>query len=259
MVRAQKAGGKLIYRCEDLDSERCRSKYAEASMEDLHWFGISWDEGPKVGGPFAPYQQSARMPHYLEAWKTLQEAGVIYPCTQSRKDIANATQAPHEASEIREPIYPQQLRPPAGTGKNASFPGDTNWRFCVPDHRKIEFEDLYAGPCSFVCQQDFGDFPVWRRDGVPAYELAVVVDDAIMRISEVVRGEDLLLSTARQLLIYEALGMEPPLFYHVPLVCDSEGRRLAKRNRALSLRELRATGQTPEALRMLSHWHVAVR
>ena len=124
----------------------------------------------------------------------------------------------------------------------------------MPDHRTIKFDDLNAGPCSFKCQRDFGDFLTWRKDGFPAYELAVVVDDAAMQLTEVVRGEDLLLSTARQLLLYEALQLQVPDFYHVPLVCDSSGRRLAKRHRALSLRELRTVGHTPEALRNSWDW-----
>lgn len=254
MLRARKAGGKLIYRCEDLDPDRCETKYSEAAMEDLSWFGCSWDEGPEVGGPFAPYRQSVRMSFFVEFWERLKKADVIYPCTQSRKDVANATLAPHEATETREPIYPKRLRPPLGTGRAATSPGSTNWRFRVPDHRKIEFEDSCQGLCSFNCQQDFGDFLVWRKDGFPAYELAVVADDAAMQISEVVRGEDLLLSTARQLLIYEALELEPPQFHHVPLIFDSTGRRLAKRSGSLSLRELRVAGHTPEALRNKDEW-----
>lgn len=253
-LRARAHGGKLIYRCEDLDPDRCRPEFARAAIDDLRWFGCFWDEGTDIGGPFASYRQSERMPFFLNAWKTLQEAGAIYPCNQSRKDVANATQAPHEDLEKREPIYPKQLRPPLHTGKEATSPENTNWRFRVPDDRKIEFEDGNKGLCSFTCQHDFGDFLVWRKDGFPAYELAVVVDDAAMQISEVVRGEDLLLSTARQLLLYEALKLVPPTFYHVPLVCDSSGKRLAKRHRSLSLRELRAAGHTPEALRDSSEW-----
>ena len=259
MLRAQEFGGKLIYRCEDLDPARCKPEFTEAAMEDLRWFGCSWDEGPNIDGPFAPYRQSKRMPFFFNAWKVLQAAGVIYPCNQSRKDVAEATQAPHEDSEICEPIYPKKLRPAEGTGRTAASPGNANWRFRVPDHRKIEFEDNGAGRCSFICQRDFGDFLIWRKDGVPAYELAVVVDDATMQISEVVRGEDLLLSTARQLLIYEALALKPPQFYHVPLVFDSSGKRLAKRHGSLSLRELRAAGHTPEELRDSANWQGAFK
>jgi glutamyl-tRNA synthetase len=253
-LRAQEAGGELVYRCEDLDTARCKPVFAEAAVEDLRWFGCSWSEGTDIGGPFAPYRQIERMPFFLNAWKILKEAGVIYPCDRSRKDVADAIRAPHENLKNREPVYPKQLRPPEGTGRTATSPGNTNWRFRVPDHRKIEFEDTNAGLRSFVCQHDFGDFPVWRKDGFPAYELAVVVDDAAMQISEVVRGRDLLLSTARQLLIYEALGLNPPQFHHVPLVCDSSGKRLAKRHRSLSLRELRAAGHTPETLRNSEEW-----
>ena len=254
MVRSRRAGGKLVYRCEDLDPDRCKPEFDEAAMDDLRWFGFSWDEGPDVGGPFAPYRQSERMHYFLQAWERLKKAGFIYPCNQSRKDVANATQAPHEDFETREPIYPTQLRPSSDAGKMADSPGATNWRFRVPDQRKIEFEDINKGLCSFTCQYDFGDFLVWRKDGFPAYELAVVVDDAAMQISEVVRGEDLLLSTARQLLLYEALSLKPPQFYHVPLVCDSSGKRLAKRHGSLSLRALRDTGATPETLFNSDEW-----
>ena len=196
-------------------------------------------------------------PHLVDRKMTqeMKEAGAIYPCNQSRKDVANATQAPHENFKTREPIYPKKLRPPAGIGQTATSPGNSNWRFRVPDYRKVEFEDGNAGHCSFVCHQDFGDFLIWRKDGFPAYELAVVVDDTLMQISEVVRGEDLLLSTARQLLIYEALELQPPQFYHTPLMLDASGRRLAKRHQSLSLRELRTAGHTPEALRNSKEWH----
>lgn len=254
MLRSRKAGGKLVYRCEDLDPYRCKPEFAEAAISDLRWFGCSWDEGPDVGGPFASYRQSKRMTLFLEAWELLKDQGVIYPCTQSRKDVADAIQAPHEDPENREPIYPSKLRPPVGLGKTAASPGNTNWRFRVPDQRRIEFTDVNVGACSFICQYDFGDFLVWRKDGLPAYELAVVVDDAAMQISEVVRGEDLLLSTARQLLLYEALGLQAPQFCHVSLMCDSSGKRLAKRHQSLSLRELHSAGYTPEALRSSEEW-----
>ena len=254
MERAREAGGRLIYRDEDIDPDRCKPEFAEAAIEDLHWFGCRWDEGPDVGGPVAPYRQSERMPLFLDAWKHLKEAGVIYPCDQSRKDVRWATQAPHDDEDGGESIYPEHLRPPIGTGKTAQAPGDTNWRFRVPSDRTIKFDDLCLGPCAFECLRDFGDFLIWRKDGQPAYELAVVVDDAAMAITEVVRGEDLLISTARQLLVYEALGLRAPEFYHAPLLCDSSGQRLAKRNRSLSIRELREAGQTPETLRKSDDW-----
>ena len=247
------AGGKLIYREEDLDPQRCRPEYAESAIEDLRWFGCTWQEGPDCGGPHQPYQQSKRYPLYLQAWKHLKECGLIYPCEKSRRDVAHATQAPH-TDEEQEPIYPENWRPPIGFGQKHNEPGELNWRFRVPDHRTLNFDDLRLGPCAFECLRDFGDFLIWRKDGVPAYELAVVVDDAVMNITEVVRGEDLLISTARQLLLYEALQYSAPTFYHTPLVVDAEGQRLAKRHRSLSLKELREAGKKPESLRASEAW-----
>ncbi|MGJ8640323.1 MAG: tRNA glutamyl-Q(34) synthetase GluQRS [Opitutaceae bacterium] len=254
MERAREAGGQLLFRNEDLDPQRCKPEYADGAIEDLRWFGCDWHEGPDVGGAFAPYRQSDRIERFTTAWEQLKDSGVIYPCDKSRKDVARATTAPHPEEERAEPIYPEDWRPPIGTGKDATAPGETNWRFRVPDSLKIEFEDGRLGPCAFQCGHDFGDFLVWRKDGVPAYELAVVVDDAAMNITEVVRGEDLLISTARQLLLYKAMGLVPPAFYHTPLLCDTSGQRLAKRNRSLTLRELREAGQTPEALRKCDDW-----
>jgi len=254
MERAKEAGGTLIYRDEDLDPQRCKTEYASSAIKDLRWFGCDWQEGPDVGGTFSPYSQSKRLAHFLKAWEQLKNAGYIYPCDRSRKDVSRAAQAPHIEDNESEAIYPESWRPPLGTGCDATHPGKTNWRFRVPNDREIFFDDIRLGPCEFECLRDFGDFLVWRRDGVPSYELAVVVDDAEMEITEVVRGEDLLISTARQLLIYEALGLNPPEFYHTPLMVDTEGQRLAKRHRSLSLRELREAGHQPEALRQSEDW-----
>jgi glutamyl-tRNA synthetase len=135
---------------------------------------------------------------------------------------------------------------PGGEIAVPESPAGLNWRFRVPDGEVIPFDDGHFGPQSYVAGCDFGDFLVWRRDDVPAYQLAVVVDDAAMRISEVVRGADLLRSTARQILVYRAFGLEPPAWYHCPLMHDASGLRLAKRHDALSLRALREQGKTPE-------------
>lgn len=254
MERAKEAGGQLVYREEDLDPQRCKREFAEGAIKDLRWFGCDWQEGPGLGGPYGPYRQSERHAMFLGAWARLKDGGFIYPCDKSRKDVARAAQAPHVEEESSEPIYPESWRPPISYGKTADSPGATNWRFRVPDDRTIEFDDVRLGPCAFECLRDFGDFLVWRKDDVPAYELAVVVDDAAMRITEVVRGEDLLISTARQLLLYEALGHQAPKYYHTPLLCDTSGQRLAKRNRSLTLRELRAAGHDPESLRRSEDW-----
>ena len=260
--RARDAGGALVMRMEDLDPDRSKQSYAEAAMEDLRWLGIRWQEGPDRGGPYAPYVQSKRKNLYLAAWRKLLRGGYLFPCRCSRKDLEAALSAPHERLGQQpgkleplddEPIYPGTCRHlqgytpqlPGPTAINFESPEGVNWRFRVPDGAVVEFDDLNLGPQRFVAGQDFGDFLVWRRDGVPSYQLACVVDDAAMRITEVVRGADLLKSTARQILLNRALGYGDPAWYHCGLVVDHNGRRLAKRHDALSLRALRQNGLTP--------------
>lgn len=243
--RAAEAGGALVLRMEDLDRERCRPEFARAAIEDLRWLGLGWSEGPDIGGPRGPYEQSGRLPLFREAWERLRDAGSIYPCSRSRSDVARALSAPH-AEDDAEPVFPPSLRPPAGAGLDRAGPDGANWRFRVPDGEAVRFDDAFFGPQSFVAGRDFGDFLVWRRDGLPAYELAVVADDHAMGITEVVRGADLLLSTARQLLVYRALGWAPPAWAHAPLILGPDGRRLAKRSAGFSIRELRERGRAPE-------------
>jgi glutamyl/glutaminyl-tRNA synthetase len=221
-----------------------RPEFARAMIEDLRWLGIRWQEGPDVGGPFAPYEQSARRALYLETWRRLRDGGFIYPCTCSRKDLATSATAPNEGDD--EPLYPGRCRTKIGEAKRYDSPRGVNWRFLVPDNETIAFDDQRQGRQQFIAGQDFGDFVVWRRDDVPAYQLAVVADDAAMQITEVVRGADLLKSTARQLLLIRALGLPVPAYYHCDLVRDEAGARLAKRHDALSLRALREQGHTPQ-------------
>jgi len=235
-----------VFRNEDLDPQRSRPEFATAMFEDLRWFGLEWQEGPDIGGSFGPYEQSGRREFYVSAWRALVESGHVYACTCSRKDLAQSAQAPHDGDD--EPIYP-------GTCRNRvhervpESPAGLNWRFRVPDGERIAFKDLRLGPTEYEAGRDFGDFVVWRRDDVPAYQLAVVVDDEAMQITEVVRGEDLLRSTARQILLQRALGYRTPEYFHCPLIKDDSGQRLAKRHDALSLRELRAKGTDPSELR----------
>ena len=260
------AGAGLVMRIEDLDGPRCREEVVAAALEDLRWLGLSWTEGPDIGGPHAPYRQSERTAWYLDVWRRLEAAGVIYPSPHSRKDVEAAATAPHDGQSrtgfslsnesyrlkpvllfesdrlkpvlpAADPIFPTSLRP--ASWPRASEPGPVAWRFKVPDGRVIEFEDALCGTVCRTAGVDFGDFVVWRRDALPAYELAVVADDHAMEIEEVVRGEDLLTSTARQLLLYEALGWTPPAWCHTPLVCDADGHRLAKRSGGLTIRDLR--------------------
>jgi glutamyl-tRNA synthetase len=298
--RAQAAGGALVLRNEDLDAARIRADFTAAMLEDLRWFGLIWQEGPDVGGPYGPYNQSERSTHYVAAIEQLRASGSVYPCRCSRRDVHEAAGAPHEAPpgeawEPDEPLYPGTCRPPLRDGlapeasSAATFhrentqwrrlsSGDatpssrtalenateasrlheisvleprlgTNWRFRVPDGTVLAFTDGRYGPQTATAGVHFGDFIVWRKDDLPAYQLACVVDDAAMRITEVVRGADLLLSTFRQLLLYRALGLTPPAFCHCPLVTDEHGVRLAKRHDPLSLRAMRAHGRLPDEIR----------
>jgi glutamyl-tRNA synthetase len=266
--RARDAGGTLVMRMEDLDPDRSRSSYAEAAIEDLRWLGIRWQEGPDKGGPFAPYVQSRRRTFYLAAWRKLLRRGCLYPCRCSRKDLETALGAPRERVSggahgaqpsgkldlwDDDPIYPGTCRLfqgnipqlPGPTVSEVETPDGINWRFRVHDGEVVEFEDRNLGTQRFVAGEDFGDFVVWRRDGAPSYQLACVADDAAMRITEVVRGADLLKSTARQILLNRALDFDNPGWFHCRLVVDHNGRRLAKRHDSLSLRALRQRGLTP--------------
>jgi glutamyl/glutaminyl-tRNA synthetase len=240
--RAQACGGTLLLRNDDLDRARCRPEFVTAMIEDMHWLGLHWVE-PMI-------TQSSRLPLYRQALARLHSAGLIFPCTRSRRDVLAATSAPHEDLEPDEPLYPVQFRP----ADNAPLPSlndpiATNWRLRVPDGEKLQFNDGRLGLQLAVAGQDFGDFLVWRKDDMPSYQLACVVDDAAMGITEVVRGADLIMSSFRQLLLYWALGLTPPSFYHCPLVTDQSGQRLAKRHDVLALRTLRDQGSKPADIR----------
>lgn len=242
--RARAAQGTLLLRNDDLDRARCRPEFVAAMIEDLRWLGLAWEE-PMVS-------QSARIPLYRRALERLHAARLIFPCTRSRRDVLEAAGAPHEGGGHDEPVYPAEFRPP--TGAPLPPPGErigVNWRFRVPEGTEIAFEDQQAGPQRAIAGRDFGDFLVWRKDDMPSYQLATVVDDLDLRITEVVRGADLIKSTFRQLLLFEALGAPAPAFYHAPLMLDERGERLAKRHDALALRTLRAQGKSPEDVRKL--------
>lgn len=255
--RAMAAGGVLILRNEDLDPHRSQPQYVAAMLEDLTWLGIRWQEGPSADGQsesgnFGPYTQSRRLPLYRQEWRKLRDSGAIYPCTCSRRDLSRCAQAPHESDAAahpdEEPIYPGSCRGNQTKIDEYTEPTGVNWRFRVPDGEAIAFNDNHSGPQSHLAGRDFGDFLVWRRDDVPAYQLAVVVDDAAMQITEVVRGADLLLSTARQILLQRALRLPHPQWHHCDLMLDENGIRYAKRMDAQSLRRLRKMGCTPKDL-----------
>lgn len=247
--RARAAQGTLWFREEDLDPQRSRPEFSAAMREDLRWLGLSWD---------GDVRQSDRLALYRTAMTRLLALGAVYPCQCSRRDLQTAIQAPHEDSD-NEPVYSGRCRPQASElpadqvfAADECLPG-SNYRFRVPDGETICFSDALAGTQAFRAgcdaNADFGDFLVWRKDGLPSYQLACVVDDAAMNITEVVRGRDLLKSTARQILLQQALGLPTPMYAHCELVRDEAGVRLAKRHDALSLRTLRARGATPEEVR----------
>jgi glutamyl-tRNA synthetase len=237
--RARAAGGQLCLRDEDLDRQRCRPEFADAMREDLRWLGLEWD---------TELRQSDRLPFYRAALDRLLAAGLAYPCTCSRRDVAQSVAAPHEDTDD-EPLYNNRCRPDNATPR--AFLAATNYRLRVPPGEAIDFTDLHAGPQYFVAGDDFGDFLIWRKDGLPSYQLACVVDDAATGITEVVRGRDLLKSTARQMLLQRALNLPTPFYFHTDLLRDAAGIRLAKRHDALALRTLRAEGRTPAEVRAM--------
>ena len=265
--RARAAGGKLWLRDEDLDPQRSRPEFSAAMKGDLRWLGISWD---------AELRQSDRLALYRAAMQQLLAAGLAYPCICSRRDLAQSIAAPHDDDD--EPIYNGRCRPssdavilsaapersdgakskdpdaasPVDTGSAFSnLKPHTNYRFRIPTNDPVTFTDVSAGSQTFTPSLDFGDFLLWRKDNLPSYQLACVVDDAAMGITEVVRGRDLLKSTARQILLQRALSLPTPTYYHCDLMRDATGVRLAKRHDALSLRTLRDRGLTPAQVRAM--------
>jgi glutamyl-tRNA synthetase len=237
--RARQAGGRLLMRLEDLDGPRAKPELSQAALDDLRWLGLDWD-GPD-------YVQSAGLREIDEAARRLEESGLAYACTCSRGDVRSAQSAPQQGEA--EPRYAGRCRgrytsldaARAETGKAAGL------RLLVPDG-VVAVNDELSGEHEFDVQREVGDFLIAKRDGAPAYQLAVVVDDARQGVTEVVRGEDLLASSARQLLLQRALGLPSVRYLHVPLVTDEGGRRLAKRHDDLSLRELREGGTDPRAI-----------
>lgn len=237
---ARAAGGRFVLRLEDLDPQRSTDASARQLLDDLRWLGLDWDEGPDVGGPHAPYEQSRRAALYREVGERLVREGRAFACTCSRAEVARAANAPHAGEDG--PRYPGSCREgPLHPGRPSSL------RLRV-DPGPVAFTDLVVGPQVFDVGASLGDFVLRRADGVAAYQLAVAVDDARMEISRVVRGDDLLSSTPRQLLVYAAAGLVPPQFAHVPLLVGADGHRLAKRGGALSLEALRRRGVAPEAV-----------
>ncbi|MFN3597257.1 MAG: tRNA glutamyl-Q(34) synthetase GluQRS [Rubricoccaceae bacterium] len=242
----RRAGGTLVYRVEDIDGPRAVLGAAERQMADLRWLGLDWDEGPDVGGPHAPYRQSERDAVYEAALARLAEAGRLFPCRRSRRDLLALASAPHGPEGL--PPYPAAWRPRAlPPDWYARRPPDAALRFRV-DAPAVVVEDRVFGPVEEDVRETVGDFVLRRRDGVYAYQLAVVADDLAMGVTEVVRGADLLASTARQVLLIGALGGRAPSYAHVPLLVDAAGEKLSKRHGSLRVGALREAGWSPEAV-----------
>lgn len=238
-IRAQ--NGAMVLRIEDLDPERSKETYIEGIKQDLKWLGLDWDEGEEAGGAYGPYRQSERRGFYQTALDKLEMQGLTYRCVCTRAQLAAS--APHQADGER--VYP-------GTCRNLSQESDggggrASLRLRVPEEN-ISFLDALQGTIRQDLARETGDFVLRRADGVHAYQLAVVVDDAAMKISHVLRGDDLLSSTPRQLLLYRLLGLEAPQFSHVPLLLGADGHRLSKRHQDLSLAALRRGGARAETV-----------
>lgn len=234
-LSARSQGGEVLLRIEDIDSPRIKPGAAEQALDDLRWLGLDWDGEPVV--------QTARLSLYEAALEQLKRRDLVYPCTCTRSDIAAAASAPH--AEHEGPVYPGTCSHRSAADAD-SLDAPFAWRFRVTE--SPVFTDRLLGEVRIDLKQAGGDFVVWKNSGTPAYQLAVVGDDAAMGISEVIRGDDLVPSTPRQLLLYEALGFDPPSFAHVPLVVGPDGRRLAKRHGDTRLGSLRETGMRPEEL-----------
>jgi glutamyl-tRNA synthetase len=242
-LAARSQRGRVVLRIEDIDSPRVKPGAVQGALEDLRWLGLDWDEGPIF--------QTDRLALYESALRVLQGKELVYPCTCSRSDVEQAASAPH--AEHEGPAYPGTCA--QRTVADAAKLGDRPfaWRFRVKSEM-VEYVDGFRGPTQVRLREIGDDFVVWKSAGTPAYQLAVVVDDAAQQVTEVIRGDDLVPSTPRQLLLYESLGIAPPRFIHVPLVVGSDGRRLAKRHGDTRLASLRGAGVGPEALLGLLAW-----
>lgn len=241
-LSSRSRGGKVLLRIEDIDSPRVKPWAVQQALDDLRWLGLDWDGPPLV--------QTERLSHYQEALDQLRARELVYPCTCTRGDIEAAASAPHEEQEG--PVYPgtcaqRQVKDAIPLSQPYA------WRFRVGSE-PVGFEDGFRGRVQIDLRRAGGDFVVWKSSGTPAYQLAVVVDDAATGVTEVVRGDDLVPSTPRQLLLYRALNLEAPRFVHVPLVVGPDGRRLAKRHGDTRLATLRQAGVKAEALVGLLAW-----
>lgn len=251
--QCRQAGAVFLLRIEDIDTPRNVPGSEGSVIRDLRWLGIEWDEGPDLGGPAGPYRQSDRGHLYEEALRELAEQGLIYPCCCSRKDLRNSASAPHGNEG---PFYPGTCRPSQPVPVQLDLKRDCSWRFRVDTDPHVKFTDEAKGEQQVDLAGEHGDFVVRRRDGLWAYQLACAVDDGLMGVTHVLRGEDLLDSTPRQVTLLRALQLPLPTYRHVSLVLDTNGQRMSKRDGSLSLASLRARGLTPtDAREAILQWN----
>lgn len=261
-LAARSTARRAILRVEDLDPRATPPGCIETQLADLHWLGLTWDEGPQQGGPFAPYQQSLRGALYHEALEALNRLGLLYPCSCSRREVLAANLAPHIGEEG--PIYPGTHRPDAPRplptlhtpapecGRRPALRLNTQAALAHLGWTHVAFEDLWQGPQRFDAQS-LDDFVLRRADGIAAYQLACALDDALMGCDLVVRGADLLSSAARQILLLALLGLAAPRYAHAGLLTDAQGRRLSKRDADTALHQLRTAGvPRAEVVRLLA-------
>ena len=244
-LRARSAGGEVIMRMEDLDHPRDKPGAAADAVADLRWLGFDWDR---------EFVQSARRDVYHGAIAKLVDKGLAYPCTCSRRDVESAQSAPHDGEQLRYPGICRGRWRDWSAAASAIAPRIPCWRFRVEPGTRVEFEDGFAGLCSMDVGACLGDFPLARDPDGAGYTLAAAVDDCLMGVSEVVRGDDLIKATPAQILVERALGFEPPSFFHVPLVVAADGRRLAKRHGDTRIASCRAAGLSPERVIGLLAW-----
>ena len=244
-LSARSRGGRLILRMEDIETPRIKPGADRQAIEDLRWLGLDWDEGPDLGGPSSPYVQTERADLYRSLFEELKQRELVYPCTCSRKDVIDAAGAPH--GDGGQPPYPGRCAHRSAS-EGASLAPPFCWRFRTEAARTLEFDDLVLGRQAATLASFGGDFVAWTVADSPSYQLAVVADDHAMGVTEAMRGDDLVPSTLRQLLLYEAFAWTPPAFAHVPLVVGPDRRRLAKRHGDTRLSKLRSEDVKPEAL-----------
>lgn len=254
-LAARAAGGRVILRIEDIDSPRVKAWAVQQAIEDLRWLGLDWDEGPDIGGPQSPYVQTERLEHYRRHFRDLADRNLVYPCTCSRSDIAAAS-APHADQEG--PVYPRTCAHRSARDHENLAAGSFSWRFRLTTDSDSYF-DRVAGEQTRSPAADLGDFVICKADETPSYQMAVVLDDAAMGVTQVVRGNDLIPSTFRQRALIRTWGLPMPEYLHLPLVIGPDGRRLAKRHGDTRLSILRENSIPPERLIGFLAWSAGLQ